>query len=365
MKREPIPRDYATELVTVMNALNDMDQPALRWDCGTRGIGVVVSDTMMFQRAGPSPSDPHLSSFFGLALPLLERGMPVEPVQLEAATVPANLGRCKVLVMTYEGMKPMTRDASLAIAGWVKAGGSLVFIDDDRDPYNSVQGWWKQDGSQAYHSPREALFAMMGVALNIGAGSHSVGKGTLIFDVSSPAALAYRKEGASGSRELVRQACSAAALEDRETNHIVLRRGPYLVAAGLENATSEQPHELRGCFIDLFSPSLAVVTSVVLTPGRRVLLYDVDGIQRDSSRVLASACKIVDPSTTARGQLRFRAVGPDQTEAVIRIGLSRSAVHVTLDEQPLEPGSRNWDEASRTLRVRFPNRAAGRWVVIE
>jgi hypothetical protein len=87
--REPIPPAYATELLTVMNALNDMEQPDTRWDCGTRGIGVVVSDTMMFQRSGLFASDAHLGSFFGLALPLLERGLPVECLQLETAATPA------------------------------------------------------------------------------------------------------------------------------------------------------------------------------------------------------------------------------------------------------------------------------------
>src|SRR5271157_3266180 len=157
--REPIPASYATELLTVMNALNDMDQTAISWgQCGTRGIGVVVSDTMMFQRADPRPSDPHLGSFYGLALPLLERGMPVEPVQLETATIPGNLARCKVLVMTYEGMKPMDRAANQAIADWVKMGGSLVFVDDDRDPYNTVKSWWNRAGAQSFRTPRESLF---------------------------------------------------------------------------------------------------------------------------------------------------------------------------------------------------------------
>ncbi len=86
--REPIPPAYATELMTVITALNDMEQTDIAWDCGTRGIGVVVSDTMMFQRGGPSPSDPDLGSFYGLALPLVKHGIPAEPVQLENATLP-------------------------------------------------------------------------------------------------------------------------------------------------------------------------------------------------------------------------------------------------------------------------------------
>ena len=365
VRREPIPRSYATELLTVMNALNEMGQSEVHWDCGTRGIGVVVSDTMMFQRTGPSPSDPHLSSFFGLALPLLERGLPVEPVQLESATIPGNLSRCKVLVMTYEGMKPMTRDASQAMADWVKSGGSLLFLDDDRDSYNSVKGWWNQAGAQGFRSPREALFAMMGMAPYTGPGSYRSGKGTLVFDASSPAALAYRKDGAARVRSLVQQACSAAGLAYHEANHIVLRRGPYVIGAGLEDAPSEQVHELRGRFIDLFSPSLPVVNSVKLSPGRQVLLYDLDGTQGSSPHVVAAACKVVDQPATGNAQLRFRAIGPEQTDAVLRIALVRPAVHVSLDEQPLESSPGAWDEATRTLLVRFPNRAAGRSVVIE
>jgi len=104
--KEPLPKAYGTELMTVINALNDMQQPQIEWECGTQGIGVVVADTMMFQRGGPSPSDPNLGSFYGLAMPLLKRGLPVEPVQMENAVLPGALDPYKVLLMTYEGMKP-------------------------------------------------------------------------------------------------------------------------------------------------------------------------------------------------------------------------------------------------------------------
>src|SRR6185437_5789123 len=54
-----IPKSYETELQTVFHALGDMQQPAsaTRWEsAGTQGIGVLVSDTLMFQRAAPEPS---------------------------------------------------------------------------------------------------------------------------------------------------------------------------------------------------------------------------------------------------------------------------------------------------------------------
>src|SRR6185312_10033764 len=140
-RRDPIPKDYETELQAVISAMGDMKQPtnATRWEAaGTQGIGVLVSDTLMFQRGGANASDQHLGNFFGLALPLLKRGMPVEPVQIENATEPGFLDRYKLLMLTYQGQKPPDPKFHDVLARWVNAGGALVVIDDDMDPFNTV-----------------------------------------------------------------------------------------------------------------------------------------------------------------------------------------------------------------------------------
>ncbi len=100
-KQIVIPPAYATELQAVISALGDMKQANVQWEnSGTKDVGVLVSDTMMFQRADPEPSDTNLGSFFGLALPLLTRGMPVEPVQIESAKAPGFLTEYKLLLLT-------------------------------------------------------------------------------------------------------------------------------------------------------------------------------------------------------------------------------------------------------------------------
>ena len=133
-----------------MNALNDMNQPRVEWDCGTSGLGVLVSDSLMFQRGEPNGSDPHLSQVYGLALPLLKRGLPVTPVQLENLTAPRYLDGFRLLLLTYHGMKPLSADVHAALGNWVKAGGTLVVVDDDaaihRLAYSSELS--VRDGSQ-------------------------------------------------------------------------------------------------------------------------------------------------------------------------------------------------------------------------
>jgi hypothetical protein len=361
--REPIPPAYATELLTVITALNDMEQNDVAWDCGTRGVGVVVSDTMMFQRGDPSPSDRNLGSFYGLAMPLVKHGIPAEPVQLENATTPAALGTHKVLLMTYEGMKPMTPDVHEALAGWVKQGGALVFLGDDSDPFNGVRAWWNDPGKgMTYKAPREHLFERMGLPKDAGAGAYKVGKGALIHDTSSPAALTYRGDGADHLRALARRACEAAGLEYRETNYVVLRRGPYVVAAGLDESLPGAPHVVRGHFLDLFDAGLPVLESVALVPSSRHLLLDLDRARRPGPAVLASACKTLGAETTADGAFRFYAEGPARTEAAVRVALPEPPKEVLLDGQPIPADARAWDAGSRTLLLRFPNAPGGHWL---
>ena len=101
-----------------------------------------------------------MSHVYGLALPLLKRGMPVTPVQLENLTLPDYLKDFRVLLLTYHGMKPLSAEVHQALAAWVKRGGVLVVCDDDTDPYNAVREWWNSDGRH-YRTPREDLFAAL------------------------------------------------------------------------------------------------------------------------------------------------------------------------------------------------------------
>ena len=120
MDRQPIPPAYATELQTVFSALNDLKQSHVKWDCGTTGMGVLISDSLMFQRGQPTPSDPYLGNVYGLAMPLVKHGLPVAPVQLENVTVPHYLDNFRVLFLSYDGQKPLSPEVHTPLAEWVK-----------------------------------------------------------------------------------------------------------------------------------------------------------------------------------------------------------------------------------------------------
>ncbi len=228
-----IPPAYATELQTVIHSLENMQaQKDVKWDCGTQGVGVVVSDSLMFERGGPTPSDSELSHVYGLALPFVERGIPIQPVQLETATA-RDLSRYKVLLMSYRGMKPMTADADKSIADWVRRGGVLVFVDDDGDPFNKVREWWNT-GKFSFSTPRQSLFATLG--LEDKPGEQACGHGRVLWLQSDPSAIARDPNGASQLLDSVSALAKKSGVDWKEANGIVLQRGRYTLVATSEPA---------------------------------------------------------------------------------------------------------------------------------
>lgn len=357
-RREPIPPEYETELQAVISAMGDMNQPpeATRWEfCGTQGTGVLVSDTLMFQRGGPQASDEHLGNFFGLALPLLKRGLPVEPVQIENATAPGFLDRYKLLLLTYEGQKPPNEKFHEALAQWVKNGGALVVVDDDKDPFNSVRDWWNQ-GESSFKTPREHLFKLLGLSPDA-QGLNRVGSGVVLYESASPAALTYQPDGSDRIRSLAKQAAEAVKLTWKQSPALVLRRGPYLIASGLEDSGADLPPvTLRGRMISLFDPALSVIKEFVVTPGQRALLVDLDSIPKGHEGVIAAACRVRGHSVTA-DSIKFHADGIAQSPAVVCVAMNAPPKSVELAGKALEPA--NYDFADGILRIRFTNTAEG------
>lgn len=358
-----IPKEYETELQTVFHALNEMQQPAssVHWElAGSQGIGVLISDTLMFQRVAPQPSDENLGQFYGLALPLLMRGMPVEPVQIESAYGKSNKGFLdpyKLLLLTYDGQKPPSPEFHTALAAWVKAGGALVVLDDDKDPYNHAKDWWNSDGNH-FDTPRDHLFQTLGLAADA-TGLHAVGKGYVLYEPQSPAALTYLPTGSKSVSDLVETAAHAIHLSLKETNALILRRGPYVIAAGLgEEAGDAQPSthpiSVTGDLINLFDAELTESDQVTIKPGTRALLLDVNYFKSSTPRILAASAKIKDEHASS-DRLTFQAEGIDQTQAVVRILSAKPAREITVDGKALDASQ--YQHRGRSLLLRFFNTA--------
>ena len=352
---EGVPADYATEVLTVINILNDMKQDDITWDTGTSGIGVLVSDTMMFQRGEPVATDPNC--FYGLALPLLKRGVPVCPVQLENAHLRGYLAPYRLLLLSYEFMKPPSARAHQALAQWVRDGGALVCIGDGSDPYHAVPEWWNT-APVKYDRAEQHLFGLLGLGRGPAPGRHRCGAGVVEIVAAHPLSFATAPDGPERLLAAVRSAWAAAGHGDwRERNYLKLTRGPYVIAAVLDEG-DDQPLVIRRWTVDLLDPQLHVGARKIVAPGQMALLRAFE--PGAGPMVLASASRVTDLRAGA-DEVSFHSRGPAGTTASTRIALPAPPRRVAVTDGAGNslPCTRQWHSRSQTLLVRYDNLPEG------
>lgn len=153
-----VPDGFATTIGAVIELLSDMQRwPDGKVHAGTPGVGTFLSDSAMWQRGEPHSGD--LDCFYGIALPLLMKGIPVEVPCLDRADEPGYLDRYQLLFVSYDMLKPVRPEINQALADWATAGGKLVVLGG-ADPYNAVPEWWRQAG---FESPQDHLLHLCGV----------------------------------------------------------------------------------------------------------------------------------------------------------------------------------------------------------
>jgi hypothetical protein len=178
----------------------------------------------------------------------------------------------------------------------------------------------------------------------------------------NPASLAASAEGDARLLATVKQAAAHARLKWRETNYLLLRRGPYVLGAGLDESVAGEPKQLSGRFVNLFDPELRVQQAVTLAPGARVFLVDLDIARGREPRVLASACKAL-PIKAGAHSLSLAVEGVADTPAVVLVRASKPARSVMLAGQLVE-GVR-YSAAEELLWISFNNEARPRELAIE
>jgi hypothetical protein len=190
----------------------------------------------------------------------------------------------------------------------------------------------------------------------------NVGKGGVIWMRENPASLAANAEGDARLVATVKQAATRARLNWRETNYLLLRRGPYVLAAGLDESVPDEPKTIRGRLVNLFDPELRVQKAVTLAPGSRFFLVDLDAVRDQGPQVVASACKAL-PSKRGARSLSMTVEGVVNTSAVLLLRLPKAPRSVTLAGQPLE--GFEYTAEGRLLWVRFANEVRPRELAIE
>lgn len=316
-----IPRFYSTQMQVMVNTLNDMPLSDNEVS-GQQGIAVLMANSLMFQRS-PQPvegyDDPQLSNFYGEALPLVKRGVPVSIVHLENVGFEATLKNTKVLLMTYSNMKPLNPKAHEYLAEWVKKGGVIVYSGRDDDAFQNVYEWWNQNGN-TFTAPSQHLFSLMGMPQNAEEGVYAYGKGRVYVMRQNPKEYVMSKGGDEQFVDIVRKAYGRLEVK----NSFYLERGPYTLAAVVdENMVSNEPLVLKGDYIDLFSPDLTYKDYVKVEPGTQAYLFDLKKIGKRQPRVVAAASRQYD-EVVEKSMYSFVSKSPLNTTNIVCVYLPKT-----------------------------------------
>ncbi len=332
-----ISENYAVEVLTVINALQDIGG-GKKWtmEAGTEGIAVFLGDTATLMRGEPYTTN--MDSYYGLVLPLLMRGILVQTLYAERALEKDYLKNVKVILLSYDMFKPPDKKFHEALAAWVKKGGVLLFFGNG-NPYDEVKNsWWKKEG---FSSPLEHLKKM--------------GTGPIYFYDTPPAQFAESEEGANELVSIVRDAVEKKLHKKfDERGYFVMRKGKYVAARALS-----KPLALTGEFVDLFDYRLPVISEKKLNESENAFLIDLHKMKLNMPRVLASSGRI-DCLNETKAATQFVVYAPDNTKNHTRLFTGgkkvKEVIAETLDGksvtvEKLEDGD--------SMLLSFPNQAVG------
>src|SRR6218665_1335857 len=362
--KEKIPRFYATQMQVMVNSLNQMPLSKDRVT-GPSGIAAAMANSLMFQRfpTHGGYSDPQLSNFYGLALPLLKRGVPVSIVHLENASYDATWKEVKVLLLSYSNLKPPSAEAHQRLAKWVKNGGQLLYCGRDDDPFQTVQEWWNKDKFH-YQAPSEHLFELLGLNKTVAQGVYACGQGTVSVMRQDPKEFVLQANQDKDYIETVRQLYEEKANAGKLTfkNNFALSRGPYEIISVMDESVSEEPYTITGKLIDLFDPMLPVLSQKQVRPDEQAYLFNIDkAAAPNKPQVLASACRVYDEKAE-RASYSFIAKSPADTRNVMRILLPAKTQKVLIADAngvALAEAKNSWEEFGKTCLLEFENSPEG------
>lgn len=358
-KKDRIPRHYSTQMQVMVNSLNFMPESTNKVT-GTRGISILMSNSLMFQRfpTHEGYDDPQLSNFYGQALPLLKRGVPVKTAHIENLGYKETLAETDVLLMSYSNMKPLDPEAHEHLAAWVKNGGVILYSGRDNDPFQTVREWWNTEGN-SYKAASDHLFELMGIPAGAPEGEYKYGKGTVYILRCDPKEYVLT---AGADKKFLDTVCMlykdrAKAGEIGFKNSFYLERGQYDIVAVMNESVSDDPYTVTGTLIDLFDPQLPVLKSKEVAPGYCGYFLDVNRIKGKGPMVLAASNRVYDEAV-GKNSYSYVAKSPVNTTGVSRILLPEAPASVLVDGKEVYDAS-SWDKTSRTYFLSYENNPDG------
>jgi hypothetical protein len=395
--------DYKTLQLQVFNALDEVAGKPVTLTAGTPGIYFAISDSVAWQSTNKNWSQNTNASVYGMTLPLVYKGIPTKMKSLEHIKTASDLDGVELLLLSYDCQKPVSEEANKAIAEWIKAGGTLLYIGGHDTYEKSENEWWYTAGGTPLQNLINNL--SLDITVTVPSGSNStlrwvggdeidgtakavnatkymiskyrgsyagfkgadvepiikvgddvigcqkkVGKGNVIFIGIPSATLAQVSGGANLMCALTKYALeSYTDVDYSETSLMTVRRGNIVAAHSITVKNT-----ISGKYIDLFDDKLPVLDTVTVAKNDSVLLYDISGFDLSIPRLGFTGGKLSGDVTETADKTSFSIYGPSDTVASSRIlapkGTYPVSVTATRDGKSINV-YRMWDNETSSLLV--------------
>jgi len=358
----PAPEKFRMEILTISQTLQEVPKGG-KWmgdkkSKPTEGIAIAISDSAMYL----NKPFPKLQGLYGLYMPLIMQGVPVSSFVMERVHDKNYADMYKLIILSYENFKPANPEMNVALAEWVKRGGTLViFATDEEDELDKADYfWWHKLG---YSSPIKHLLAQFH-KLKTRKEKWRFGKGTVIRKKLSSRNFAGEAMASKVYLPIINWALEESRkFEKLKTpGNFCMKRGDFIIAHSEKKKISR-----LGKFIDIFDTNLPVVDKIDLKPGESGLYKDVTEILQHGKKpmVLHSTLRLVSQKYEKK-QLTFTVKGPEQTPAAARLflpGIKKPKIAAVNSKGKKVNVIVKKDAA--TYLLRFPNSPEGVTVTIK
>lgn len=397
---------YRSEQLNIHNALLEISGAPYRATAGTPGVTYLLGDTLSWQTSNTQFSESSYDGFWGVAAPLVYDGVPLRTMAMELITDPADLADVSVLIVSYDNQKPLYEQTNRAVAEWVKAGGTLLYLGGP-DAYLDIgDAWWNEDGKGG--SPTANLLMHLGLDGNIEAKTLTGGAKALKWtggatDADAPDykdgaikaggdAYTYYYEGsdfdtllqtedgksvgiscAAGKGQLIMVGLSttdysdsaaaadlmrmlvAKATETTDYDYVtsdafVVERGDYTAVYPLRGS-----YTLTGTYVNIFSSDSALVVNPVVAEGEAALYYRVDDRSSLTKPTLMYAGGFVQEVKEGDTLTEITLYAAENALIPIRVaapeGMVATEVTVRYGDGTTTKAVQRWDSATNSILV--------------
>lgn len=322
-----VSNNYRTIQSQIYEMLNNVGGEDVKIEAGTPGITYLISDSLSWMNPGSGWALGTTDGLYGVTASLVRQGIPTKMKSMDQIESAADLEGVTVLVVSFDSNVPLDEKINIAIADWVKAGGTLLFISGSNQ-YWSIDDYffWQEDGS-----PLNNLFkhlelndikvsalaggnsistnnSMLKNAFNDQRLSASYRRFTITFEGASNPILTVNGKavgidervedgrviaiglpsaffgghsfGPEMMRALTEYALNYTDYDYVTTDLMTVRRGNVVAAHAYHAAQT-----LTGTYINLYSAQLSILKDPVVPKDDSVVLYDVSGFDLSVPRL--------------------------------------------------------------------------------